>query len=351
MTMTPSTQSTPDRFKVPDAFWRGLELIGLSPPAVLRQARLPATLHLRAAGDRRQVNTEQFFELWRAVQALTHDAAAGLRLATSLNTGVLPPSSLVAFYARDYRDGLARLARFKQLCAPERLNLVATARDCTITVDWWQSPGEVPPLLMDATFASMVELGRRATGTRIVPRAVELARADDGRGKHADYYGCAVRFRAGRNALVLDAQDLDRPFPGHNPELLEMLSPALATALAESKAQDSMRQQVKGALKRILASGRPEMSAVARELGMSERTLQRRITEEGTSFRQLLLEARQEIVRQLLAEPSIDLSEIAYLVGYEDVNSFFRAFRSWEGTTPARWRERQARAGSPGLTH
>lgn len=147
-----------------------------------------------------------------------------------------------------------------------------------------------------------------------------------------------MRFGAGRNALVLDAADLDRSFPGYNPQMLDMLNPSLVTALAEASAPVSISHQVKITLKRILASGRPEMVEVARELGMSERTLQRRITEAGTSFRQLMLETRQEVVRHLLTEPTIEIDEIACLVGYEDTNSFYRAFRSWEGTTPARWR-------------
>jgi AraC-like DNA-binding protein len=77
---------------------------------------------------------------------------------------------------------------------------------------------------------------------------------------------------------------------------------------------------------------------VARELGLSDRTLQRRIVEDGTTFRQLLLESRQELAREYLNRPEIDVAEVAYLPGYEDSNSFYRAFRTWEGTTPAQLR-------------
>jgi len=77
---------------------------------------------------------------------------------------------------------------------------------------------------------------------------------------------------------------------------------------------------------------------VARELGFSDRTLQRRIIDDGATFRQLLLEVRQETAREYLDRPEIDVTEAAYLLGYEDANSFYRAFRTWEGTTPARLR-------------
>ncbi|TIT07718.1 MAG: helix-turn-helix domain-containing protein, partial [Mesorhizobium sp.] len=152
------------------------------------------------------------------------------------------------------------------------------------------------------------------------------------------YFGCPVRYGAPRDLLVLRSTDLDRPFPGHNPELLEILTPALSAALGELSAQSSICEQVKSVLKRSLASGRPELSDIARELGMSERTLQRRITEQGTSFRELLVDARQELGRQLLSDPTADIDEVACLLGYQDASSFYRAFREWEGTTPNRWR-------------
>jgi AraC-like DNA-binding protein len=155
---------------------------------------------------------------------------------------------------------------------------------------------------------------------------------------HEAYFKCPVKFGARRNILVLHTADLDRPFLTHNAELLEMLDPQLDKALKEQRAQRSLSEQVKWILKRLLAGARPDVSAVARELGLSERTLQRRIDDDGTSFRKLLLEARQELAREYLNRPDIDVAEVAYLLGYEDSNSFYRAFRTWEGTTPSQLR-------------
>jgi len=71
---------------------------------------------------------------------------------------------------------------------------------------------------------------------------------------------------------------------------------------------------------------------------MSSRTLQRHITNEGTSYRQILTDARHELARFYLKEPSLGVSEIAYLLSYEDPSSFFRAFHEWEGATPSEWK-------------
>ncbi|MBR0715957.1 AraC family transcriptional regulator ligand-binding domain-containing protein [Bradyrhizobium liaoningense] len=325
-----------DRCKVPRAFWQTVEQIGVPPAALLRQAKLPATLHLNEQG---QVTTAQFFALWKALEELKPEPGLGLRLVQSTESAVHPPSSLAAFYARDYRDGLLRIARFKRLCSPEQLQVKESKDECTITAEWPYASEPEPSISTDVTFATLVELGRRGTWQHLTPKRVELVRSRPSSDVYQKYFECPIRYGSARNLLILKTADLDRPFPGHNQALLEILTPALASALGELQARSSIKEQVKVVLKRSLASGRPELSDVARDLGTSERTLQRRITEEGASFRELLVEARQELGRQLLSDPTAEIDEVACLLGYQDASSFYRAFRYWEGVTPSRWRE------------
>lgn len=110
---------------------------------------------------------------------------------------------------------------------------------------------------------------------------------------------------------------------------------------AELKARRSRRSvgdQGKIALKRLPAGQRPTIHAVARQLSLSSRTLQRRLAESGVTFQQLLDEARRELAHHYLRQSSVELNETAYLLGYGDPNSFFRAFHDWEGTSPGQWR-------------
>ena len=328
-----------DKCKLPPAFWRAVERIGIAPAALLRQARLPAVLHV---SDDAWVTTRQYFALWRALEDLTGYAAIGLQMTVDTDTSVHPPSTMSAFFARDFRDGLKRLARFKRLCTPEELNLVEHGVECVVSVEWLHASDEEPDAAADVNFAAILELGRRGTGRHITPLRVEMTRPGPATSAHREYFGAPIVFNAPRNALVLASADLDRPFAGHNPELLAILTPALAASLAEIDAQTSLPEQIKIVLKRRLASGKPELSDVADALGLSERTLQRRIATAGTSFRQLLESARHELGREMLSDGASAADEIAYLLGYQDTSSFYRAFREWEGVTPAQWRQLNA---------
>ena len=324
-----------DKARLPQAFWGAVDRTGLPPAALLRQARLPATLHLQ--GDV-WLDTAQYFALWRAAEVLSGDPAIGLRMTVATDTSLHPPATMSAFFARDYRDGLERLARFKRLCTPEGLALTETPQAFTATVSWPFATGQEPDAATDVTLAAMIELGRRGTGAPIRPQRVELTRAGPVPVALRDYFDAPILCGKARNALILDAADLDRPFAGHNPDLLAILTPALAASLDEIGAQDSVVDQVRAVLARRLASGKPDLAAIAQDLGTSERTLQRRITESGTSFRKLLEEARHDLGRQMLGDPQNGVDEIAFLLGFQDTSSFYRAFRAWEGVTPAEWR-------------
>jgi AraC-like DNA-binding protein len=149
-----------------------------------------------------------------------------------------------------------------------------------------------------------------------------------------------VRFKADRNALVFRNSDLDRPFVTHNVELLAAIGAQLESELQERKASPDVGEQVKQTLKRSLAGKRPTLQHTARELGLSVRTLQRRLTAAGITFPQVVEDARRELAHHYLKHSTAELNETAFLLGYEDANSFFRAFHVWEGTSPGEWRTR-----------
>lgn len=328
-----------DKIRIPNAFWEGINRVGVLPAEVVREARIP----LAVLRDQAPLTTAQFFAMWHVLAKLSHDPAIGLRIATSLEGAVMPPSFMAAYYARDFRDALQRVARFKRLCAPEDVRIEEHKDRCDIVVTWTHASSQTTPTaLVDATLASLMELGRRGTATPLSALMVELARPQSDKIKYERYFGCSVRLGAERNCLSFRLAELDKPFVNYNAELLDMLMPELDRRLEQYIRRYTLVEHIRWVLRRRLTAGRPDIRSIANDLAMSERSLQRKLTDEGFTFQSLLSETRHQLALEYLADPTLAIIEVAYMLGYEDQNSFFRAFRQWEELPPAAWRVKHA---------
>jgi AraC-like DNA-binding protein len=324
-----------NRFRVSSTLSRKLEDLGLSPDTVLRQAGLPRGLFKL---ERILVNTEEFFALHRGIAKASNDPAIGLKLGIEERIERYDPVKLAAISARSFRNAIERTSRYKQLTCPEEIRLVERGNECAVQFLWLLAHEQEPPLLVDVCFAWIVGLGQRGTGRPLRAKRLEFQRACSHREIYEEHFGCPVKFKAAQNALVFSKSDMDLPFVTYNADLLATIAPQLEAELAQQLAQQTFREQAKGILKQLLAGQRPGIQDLARELHLSTRTLQRRLTEQSITFQRLLDEARRELARHYLLHSSRELNETAYLLGYEDANSFFRAFHQWEGTTPGQWR-------------
>jgi AraC-like DNA-binding protein len=331
-----------NRFRVSSILPRKLEELGLSTAVVLRQAGLPLGLFDQ---EKILVTTDEMFALYRGISEISRDPAIGIKLGTEERVERYDPIAIAALYTRSFRDALQRLARYKQLTCPEEIHVVERGDECVVQFIWLLADQEEPSLLIDACFAWVVAIGRRGTGLPVNPKRIEFQRAEMHRKMHEAHFRCPVKFKAKHNVLVFSKADVDRPFLTHNADLLAMVAPQLEAELTQQLAQKTVGEQVKGILKKLLAGQRPALQDVARELRMSTRTLQRRLTDEDATFQQLMEDARRELAQHYLLHSSLELNQTAYLLGYEDANSFFRAFHNWEGTSPGEWRTVHARAG------
>jgi AraC-like DNA-binding protein len=328
-------EAVTNRFRVSTTLPRKLEELGVSTVAVLRQAGLPMGLF---AQDKILVTTEEFFALYQGIAEASNDPGFGLKLGTEERVERYDPIKITALSAGSFRDAMERVARYKQLTCPEEIRLSERGNECAIQFIWLQAHEQEPRFLVDVCFAWVMSMARRGIGRSLCPKRLELERPPAHREMYEAHFRCPVKFRTSRNALVFSRADMDLPFVTYNADLLAIVAPQLEAELREQLAQKTFREQAKGILKRLLAGQRPGIQDLARELHMSTRTLQRRLTGHAISFQRLLEEARRELARHYLLHSSLELNETAYLLGYEDANSFFRAFHHWEGTSPAKWR-------------
>lgn len=331
------------RFRVSSIVSRRLEELGLSPVAVLRHAGLPIGLFEQ---ERILLSTEEMFALYGAIFEVSGDPAIGLKLGTEERMERYSPIAIAALYTRSFRDALQRMARYKQLTCPEEIKITERGDECAVQFLWLLADRPEPATLVDACFASIVAIGGRGTGRTVHPKRLEFQRPESHRKMYESYFRCPVKFGARHNVLVFTRADVDQPFLTHNAELLALVAPQLEAELSRHLAQKTLTDQVKGLLKKLLAGQRPTLRDVARELRLSTRTLQRRLAAERAKFQQLVEDARRELAQHYLLHSSLELNETAYLLGYEDANSFFRAFHQWEGTSPGEWRAVHAHRAS-----
>jgi AraC-like DNA-binding protein len=312
---------------------------GLSPEDVERRAGLPAQF-LRQ--EKVLLTTDQLFAFWEAVGGVSGDPAIGLKLGSETRTERLDVVSLAALSAASFRDALGRAARYKQLTCPEEIQVNTRGRECAVRFRFLHADGTESAILTDLCFAWIVALAHRGTAGAVRPIRVEFARPARDKRMYETHFGCTVRFKAAHSAVFFRADDLDRAFDTHNIDLSSVLTPQLDAELASrhaEHAENNARDQVKAVLRRSLAGRRPDLRDIARQLASSPRTLQRRLGDLGVSYHEVLEEARRDLASHYLAKSSLELAEVAYLLGYEDSNSFVRAFSRWEGMPPGRWRD------------
>jgi AraC-like DNA-binding protein len=336
------------RFRVSAQLARKLHELGVPPAGVLRHAGLPAAFF-----DQEKIlaSTEEFFALYRGIEAASDDPAIGLQLGTEPRLERYDPIAISAILAGSLRDALGRLSRYKQLTCPEEIQVTEHGDEGRVCFRWLLAQETEPSILVDLCFAWIVGIARQGTGDAVRPQRLELRGGAAKQEIYAAHFGCPIAFEHDENVIVFAKADLDRPFVTHNAELLAILAPQLEIELAQALAAKSIGEQVKSILKRQLAGRRPGIGDVARELCLSSRTLQRRLAETGISFQQLMQQARQELARHYLLHSSLELNDTAFLLGFEDAHSFFRAFHDWEGSSPGEWRSRHgwARGSAPAI--
>jgi AraC-like DNA-binding protein len=146
--------------------------------------------------------------------------------------------------------------------------------------------------------------------------------------------GCPVHFEQRADALVGASAHLDDPLPKADSTLCALIEAHAAELLAKVPETGTFADDVRQRIAAALPDGDPSAEGVAEALGMSARTLRRRLRECDASHQRLLDEVRHGIARTALAEPGISVNEVAYLLGFSDASAFTKAFKRWTGRSP-----------------
>ena len=303
---------------------------GLEPALLLRAAGLPEDLFEQ---DEVRLSPQDYVRFWNALAHLDPDPALPARVIENVSAEAFESSMFAAMSSLDFETAMRRLAQFKPLFGPLRLDVGESSGGFAVALEFVDTSFEPPAALALAELAIWLQLARM--GTRHPVKAlrarspVPLTDAVS----VTDFFGVAIESGT-RIELVISLEDARRPFLTRNEALWEFFEPELRRRLRDLTRDDGVREHLRAVLVEMLPGGETSVDAAARRLATSKRTLQRRLTAEAASYQEVLAEVREQLARHYLTHSRISNTEIALLLGFSDPNSFFRAFHDWTGRTP-----------------
>jgi AraC-like DNA-binding protein len=315
--------------------WKLLILdMGYNPADVLAFARLPGDLFARKDAT---LSPAEYFNLWRGLEQVGGADELPLKLGQAISVEAFDPALFACLCSPDLNTAMQRLAQYKRLVGPLTMDIDITSQRTMVTLACYGNAEPIPRSLSTAELVFFTQLARLATRVRIVPLAASTPDLSGNGNLYEAFFGCPLT-RSDTIQICFSAQDAMRPFLTENLAMWEAFEPGLRNRLSALDEQASTTDRVSAVLLEMLPAGMSSIDAVAQRLAMSKRSLQRRLGDEGVSFQDVLNHVRQALAQHYLINSTVSPGEISWLLGFQESNSFIRAFRSWTGKTPGAYR-------------
>jgi AraC-like DNA-binding protein len=338
MTVAPARPMRVVRTQLVGPFLTFLRAAGKDADELVRQCGLPANSEALPELSLPIWKLREFFD---AAQLLAGDPDLGLHVAQRVKRGNYGLVEFIARYSGTIGEVLERLGRYMTLLNEEMVcSFERHKKDATFSFGVPREPGGLGRHGNEFGVGLLVSVGREVTGKRWSPLRVGFPHAAPADARELrGFFGGELRFNQPLNSLTVDAPILELPVTSADPELLSVLERAAgAPAVQPSGLSGDFVAEVRAAIRVSLRDGPPRMGEVAKHLHVSARTLQRRLTGSGTTFQAALDETRHALARQYLKDPTLGISEVAFLLGYSELSTFDRAFKRWTGTSPGQFR-------------
>ena len=323
-----------DRYILDGQYGKYLEMIGIRVGEALKAAGVPEDLFSR---KKPVLEEDAYYRFMEAVGSQITDPTLPIKVASADHIESFSPPIFAAYCSKNGRVCLDRLARHKRIIAPMRYEI--TEADGTLTLEICASRDDltIPQFLAESEIVFVIHIIRTATKQDIRPLRVMMQQPvmDEA---FTEFTGCPTE-KADTNVIVFRAEDMDKPFISYNEGMWEFFEPELQKRLYEMERDDSFSAKVRSALTELLPGGAGTVEDVAAKLGVSKRTLQRKLTEENTSFQKQLNGTRELLAKHYIRNTDMSSDDIAFLLGFQELNSFLRAFSAWTGMSVGEYRK------------
>lgn len=319
---------------------RLLEMHHVDAAALLREAGIDATV-LRDPAAR--VASEASDVLCRKAAALIADPAFALRAARCWHPSDLGALGYAWLASSTLRTGLQRLERYNRLLGEKaQLKLTNSRTGLRVDYDTRRRDPLVRGILTDFALSLIVDMCRMNYGAALRPVEVRLTRRKPASLEAwRSYYGCGVKFDSDGDSVLFAPAVVDDPLPTANRQLAGTLDGILAAQLAALD-KDNIPARCKSELIEQLSSGEISVDGMARQLHMSRRTLQRKLSEAETSYEKLVDDTRRDLAQRYMDEGVKSVSEVTFLLGFSGQSAFTRAFKRWTGASPTAYRNKNS---------
>ncbi len=304
---------------------------------LLAEAGIPAS-----ACELERWPIDDITRLWHAAERCTGDPGFGLKVGAEFSPMSISGVGFALQSAATLREAIVMVQRFQRLISDGgRFQIVAGNSATWLVYHPRQGKLAFSPHQIEAVLASVVGFASWVTGTRMQPARVQFSQPRLGplRG-YQTVFNCPVVFEQAFSGVLVENTVLDQPLPQADPQLAQVHERYTSARLAALAMNSASVTEIQRWLTTRVGPVLPRRADAAEALGISERTLARRLQEQGHTFDGLLDEVRCRKALQAVAETSVSLPEIAESLGFAEVSTFYRAFKRWTGSPPVRWRKR-----------
>jgi AraC-like DNA-binding protein len=322
-----------------------VERAGVARGDLLRSASIDPA---RIADADARFELAEFATLQMCAMDLTRDEALGLHIVERTHDGAFDLISHLVVHAPTLREALGLCLQFQPLILDDAFfTLDETDTTAVVHCHLPRTFERADRMFAEFAIAGLTRMVRVFGGAGVAPLAVSFEHARPRHhGEYARLFGDAVRFRQPTTALVLDRAVLDRVQLYQHPELYGVLRSQAQRALDRVAKELGPVDQLRRYLVARPPARIPDLSTAARDLGVSARSLRRRLADEGTTYRSLVQAILEDCAGLLLRDPKQTIQQTAHALGFANVGAFHRAFKRWTGLTPMQYRE--TRGGSTG---
>lgn len=277
--------------------------------------------------------------LWQLAEEHSGDPAFGIAAGMRWNATTFHALGYAWLASATLAQAFHRLARYSRLVNDgSEFSLTTHGLQYLFSGGLKEATQGAVPVAEQAALVAIVKMCRMLLGESFSPAEVQFTFAPTPSTLALETnLRAPLRFGSERMGLLIDRQDMERPLPTSNPELIRCNEQIVLKHLSQLD-QQQLALQVRQRIVEGLPSGRVKEEDIASALHLSTRTLQRRLLEEGVNFGELLQNTRRELAQNYIEDSQLNVNEIAYLLGFSDQANFTRAFRRWFGVTPSGWR-------------